>query len=175
MSCVTRFILTDAQRANFKRPLGELVTGTPEECNGALKDTIAREKPKLVVLVGDTVSRNSVQFGIMPDVIVIDNKEKRREAVQFTYSGRHSFKATNPAGTIDTNAWKIVDEAVRKGNSLVLVEGEEDLLALAAIMFSPTGSLIVYGQPDQGIVLVRVSEEKKREIEQVMAEMERED
>lgn len=173
MSGVSRLILTEAQRESLKQPLGELVTGTRRECNEVLKNTIIKEKPKLVVLVGDTVSRNSVQSGIRPDVIIIDNRETRREAVQFAYSGRHMFRATNPAGTIDTDAWKIVDEAVSKRNSLVLVDGEEDLLTLVAILASPSGSLVVYGQPGQGIVVVRVTEEKKREIRLVLNGMER--
>jgi uncharacterized protein (UPF0218 family) len=171
---VPRFILTEAHRETLKRPLGELVTGTPSECNGALKNVIISENPKLVVLVGDTVSRNSVQSNIRADVIIIDNKEKRGKAAQFEHTGRHVFRTTNPAGTIDVDAWRAVDEAVRKGKSLVLVDGEEDLLTLVAIVAVPLGSLVVYGQPDQGIVIVRVRQEKKTEIQLVLDGMKRE-
>jgi len=170
---VSRLILTEAQRESLKRPLGELVTGTPNECNDALRNTIAIEKPKLVVLVGDTVSRESVQSGIRADVMIIDNKEKRREAAQLEHTERHVLRAANPAGTIDTEAWRVVDEAVRKGNSLVIVDGEEDLLTLVTILAVPSGSLVAYGQPGEGIVLVRVTQAKKLEIQRILDEMER--
>jgi uncharacterized protein (UPF0218 family) len=170
---LSRLVPTEAQRKSLKQPLGELVTGTPTECNNVLKNTITIEKPEIVVLVGDTISRNSVQSGIRPDVIIIDNREMRRQAVQSAYSGRHRFRATNPAGAIDADAWKIVDEAVSKRNSLVIVDGEEDLLALVAILASPSGSLVVYGQPGKGIVIVRVAQEKKTEIRHILERMER--
>ena len=38
----------------------------------------------------------------------------------------------------------------------VLVNGEEDLLAIPAIIFAPEGSSLFYGQPGQGIVMVTV-------------------
>jgi len=173
LSCVTRLILTEAQRTSKKGPLGELVTGTPEECSDALKHTIAREKPRLIILVGDTVSRTSVQSGIRADVIVVDNKEKRSPAVKFTHPGRTTFTATNPPGTIDTDAWKAVEAAISKPNSLVVVNGEEDLLTLVAILAAPTGSLVVYGQPGQGIVIVRVTHGKKSEVRLVLNQMDR--
>jgi len=171
---VPRLTITEAQRENLKQPLGELITGTTGHCVQALKDTLAREKPKLLVLVGDTVSRTSITSGIRPDVIIIDNKEMRRETAQFSHTGWHTFKATNPAGTINTETWGIIEEAVDQRSSLILVDGEEDLLSLVAILVSPLGSLVVYGQPGQGIVIVRVTEQKKEEIRNVIREMKRE-
>jgi uncharacterized protein (UPF0218 family) len=157
----------------MKEPLGELVAGTPNECNDALKHTITREKPRLLVLVGDTVSRHAVQSNIKPDIVIVDNKEKRTEAVQFTHSGRHIFRTINPPGTIDRSAWKIVESAIYKPNSLVIVDGEEDLLTLVAVLAAPTGSLVVYGQPGQGIVIVRVTHGKKTEVRRIINRMER--
>lgn len=47
---------------------------------------------------------------------------------------------------------------------LLLVDGEEDLLALPAIVHAPIGGVVYYGQPQQGLVEVMVTEEKKREV-----------
>ncbi|MGA8855944.1 MAG: DUF359 domain-containing protein [Candidatus Bathyarchaeia archaeon] len=74
---------------------------------------------------------------------------------------------------MESGAWQIIDEAVRKGNSVVVVDGEEDLLTLPAILSSPDKSLVVYGQPSVGIVLVRVTPEKKKDVTKLVEEMEK--
>jgi uncharacterized protein (UPF0218 family) len=165
--------LTDDQRLQLKRPLGELITGDTEECTRKLKEAIDKEKPPRLILVGDTVSRTAVQMELVPDVIMIDNQEKRRKAVQFSFSAEHTFKMRNSAGSISAEAWAVVPEAIRVGNSVVIVEGEEDLLTLVGILSSPDRSIVVYGQPDEGIVLVRVTEKKKKEISRIIERMEK--
>ena len=166
-------ILTQAQKILLKKPLGELITGTPAECSRKLKEIVGKEKPPRLVLVGDTAARNAVQIGIKPDVIVIDNMEKREKAVEFGYTAKSVLRTENAAGTISSQAWQAIEEAVRHGQSIVNVEGEEDLLTLAAILASPEKSLIVYGQPDEGIVLVRVSADKKTEISAIVEKMDK--
>jgi len=173
LSIVPAFVLTEKQREKLKQPLGELVRGLPQDCNLVLKKVIEEEEPIRLVLVGDAVSRLAIESGIKPNVIVIDKRERRQEARSFDHRAIHRYWACNPAGTIDLRAWDTVEEAMRKSNGLVLVDGEEDLLTLVAILAAPSGSLVVYGQPDQGIVLVRVSVQKKREIEETIERMER--
>lgn len=170
---VATLVLTEAQRQLLKRPLGELVFGTPAECNRVLQEVVAKEKPVRLILVGDAVARNAAQMGIKPDVIIIDNKEKRQKAIRFSYAAEHVLRTGNPPGTIESGAWQVVEEAIRKGNSAVIVEGEEDLLTLVAISSSPDGSLVVYGQPGEGIVLVRVSADKKGKISKIIEGMDR--
>ena len=48
----------------------------------------------------------------------------------------------------------------------IYVEGEEDLATLPAVLLSPTGSMVAYGQPGEGVVLVEVDESKKKEFEE---------
>ncbi len=55
----------------------------------------------------------------------------------------------------------------------ILVAGEEDLLTLAAVWLAPLGSLVVYGQPHQGVVTVEVTAQKKREAEKIFGLMEK--
>jgi len=45
------------------------------------------------------------------------------------------------------------------------------LLTLVTVSVAPCGSLVVYGQPGVGIVIIRVSEEKKHEAALVLEEM----
>jgi uncharacterized protein (UPF0218 family) len=172
---VPKLLLTQPQRYLLKEPLGQLVAGSSSECNRALREVQETERPRRLVLVGDAVSRNAVQSGIRPDVIIIDHKEMRGEAVKFEYGSTRVFRTINEPGTIDLLAWQAVAEAIEKGDSVVLVEGEEDLLTLVAIMVAPTGSIVAYGQPGIGVVLVRVSANKKNEIQTLIDQMEKAD
>ena len=157
----------------MKQPLGELIAGTPADCNRILNEIVTREKPTRLILVGDTVSRNAIQMQMRADVIIVDNMEKREKAAQFDYSAGHIFRTQNRAGTVESGAWQSIDEALRLGNSVVLVDGEEDLLALPAVLSSPDKSLVVYGQPGVGIVLVRVNAEKKKDVAELVGQMEK--
>ena len=42
-----------------------------------------------------------------------------------------------------------------------MVDGEEDLLALVAVLYAPQNSFVVYGQPHCGIVFVKVTSRRK--------------
>lgn len=157
----------------MKKPLGELIIGGTSDCNLALKKVQDAEKPRSLILVGDTISRNAVQFGISPDVMIIDGKETRGEAIEFVSGKSRIFRTINAPGEIDLLAWNAVEEAIEKSDCVVIVQGEEDLLTLVAIMTAPIGSIVAYGQPKEGIVLVRVSEQKKKEIQRVIDALEK--
>jgi uncharacterized protein (UPF0218 family) len=51
------------------------------------------------------------------------------------------------------------------------VEGEEDLLTIVAVLYAPDGSFVVYGQPNEGIVVVKATPEKKDEANKLLNEM----
>ena len=168
---VSKLLLAESQRERLKAPLGQLVAGTSSECNQKLKDVQAAEKPRLLILVGDTISRNAIQSGIRPDVIIIDNKEMRGDAAEFSHGKSRVFRTVNEPSTINFLAWQAVAEAIERGDSVVVVDGEEDLLTLVAILAAPAGSIVAYGQPEIGIVLVRTSDDKKDEIQALIDQM----
>jgi uncharacterized protein (UPF0218 family) len=175
MSYVSKLKLKENQRELLKEPLGQLIAGTLAECNQALKAVHDTERPRRLILVGDTISRNAIQSGIKPDVIIIDQKEMRQESVEFDYGKVRVFRTLNEPATINFLAWQAVSEAVDKGDSAVVVDGEEDLLTLVAILAAPVGSVVAYGQPSVGIVLVRVTQNKKDEIQALIDQMEKTD
>lgn len=166
---------TEILRDELKRPLGQLVTGSVRECIKELNEFILRENPTGIFLVGDTIARTAIESGINPDVIIIDKMEMRQRALSFKHNQLHVFHTSNTRGTISLESWKTVEEAISRGNSVVLVDGEEDLLTLIVILSAPSGSFVVYGQPNQGIVIVRVSPDKKKEIQGIVERMERRD
>ena len=46
-------------------------------------------------------------------------------------------------------------------SSYFVVEGEEDLLTLPSVAFSPLGSIVFYGQPNEGLVVIQVDDHIK--------------
>lgn len=138
-----------------------------------MKEVIAKENPTKVILVGDGVSRNASQKGIGVDVMIIDNLEKRTRAKPYAFQSKVKIKTTNHAGMIEAQAREVVERAVLGSADLIEVDGEEDLLAIVAVQAAPVGSLIVYGQPGEGIVLVRVSDSKKAEAQGILDQMEK--
>ena len=171
MSKSKDFLLTDSLRQQLKQPFGKLVTGSVPECNSAIETLIQQEAPPKVVLVGDTVSRNALEAGIRTDLIIVDNMEMRHSTPPVSLGGRKVFKLINPPGRIAAESWNIVSRALNAGDSAIVVDGEEDLLVLVAALTAPIRSLIVYGQPKVGIVLVRVSSEIRYEMTRVLAQM----
>ena len=172
---MTTYVLTARLRKTLSRPLGVLVAGNEDECNRTLKQIIAEENPTKVILVGDTVSRNAAQKGIRADLMIIDNLEKRAKAKTYAFEPKRRIKTRNLPGMIEAQACETVEQAVLGGSDLIEVDGEEDLLAIVAVQTSPLGSLVVYGQPGEGIVLVRVSEAKKVEAQAILDQMEKRD
>jgi uncharacterized protein (UPF0218 family) len=55
----------------------------------------------------------------------------------------------------------------------IVVDGEEDLLTLAAVLFAPDKAFVVYGQPHEGVVVVKVTEEKRAEAQELLDSMKR--
>ena len=170
---VITYVLPERLRTTLRRPLGELVRGSDIDLGQLLRKIIVQEKPTKLVLVGDSVSRQASQAGVTADVMVIDNLEKREKAVPYAHSRNRVITAKNQAGRIEGEARLAVERAIRGEADLVEIEGEEDLLAVIAVLAAPVGSLVVYGQPNEGVVLVRVSAERRAAAERVLQQMDR--
>ena len=56
-------------------------------------------------------------------------------------------------------------------NFKIIVDGEEDLAALAAIKTAPENSIVFYGQPGEGLVKVCVDEKIKEEVQGIIKRM----
>ena len=57
----------------------------------------------------------------------------------------------NPQGTITQEAIVAIKEALeRNEHTHIVVDGEEDLLTLIAVLYAPENSFVVYGQPYRG-------------------------
>ncbi len=168
--------VNDEVRTRLKHPFGRLIVGQPEVTIKALKEVVNRDKPIKLVTIGDTVTSNMLHRGIEIDLVVIDTKTKREAAAPILLDGFEVFKVVNPSGIITVDAFKameVVGERLIQGCNriAVVVDGEEDLITLLAVKFVPLGSLIIYGQPDVGIVLITVTDVVKKEVDQLMDKM----
>ncbi|RLI09881.1 hypothetical protein DRO42_03060 [Candidatus Bathyarchaeota archaeon] len=160
-------------RGELKTPLGRLLEGEPRETVARLGEMLRRLRPAMFASVGDFTSRNVLEAGLEPDIVVVDHRVMRASVEPLSLGGRVEIRARNPPGTIDAEAWGALEEAVTlKSGVAVIVEGEEDLLVLPLIALMPLGSVIVYGQPRAGIVVVEVTEERKRWADGFMRRME---
>lgn len=169
-----RLKLTNELRAKLRLPLGELLRGNPDQTMRKVLEAIEREKPKRIVCVGDVVSKNAIKAGVPVDVRVIDNRIMRRNTEPMKLEAKRILYVKNPPGFLDLAAWQALREAIERGHSLMVVGGEEDLLTLPAIVEVPVVSFVIYGQPEEGVVLVKVDEKKKREIHAIIDAMMRE-
>ncbi len=154
-------------------PLGLLLEGEPSETITRLREIISRLSPAMFASVGDVSSKNILEVGLKPDIVVVDHRVMRVRVEPIRLGERLEIHTRNLPGTIDTDAWRALEEAVSlKRGVAVIVEGEEDLLVLPLIALMPLGSVIVYGQPLLGMVVVEVTEARKRWAEGFMRRME---
>jgi uncharacterized protein (UPF0218 family) len=133
-----------------------------------LKVLIQRNKPPKVIAVGDVVSRETLATGIRVNLRIIDQMTLRKRIRPVEMKAERIYRVRNPAGVITKEAWDAIKEALKDGDAVVFVDGEEDLLAIPAILESPDNAFIVYGQPSEGLVVVTASPEIKREVGKIM-------
>lgn len=169
---ITR-ILPVSMRSELKKPLGTLIKGPPAETVHQLRQFIDSRKTGLLAVVGDFTTKNILASNIEPDIVVVDNRVMRVEVAPLDHEARQIINTKNPAGTIQADTWETLEKAVTlKSKASVIVEGEEDLLVLPLISLMPLGSVIVYGQPREGMVVVKVTGELKVWTEDFLTRME---
>ena len=122
----------------------------------------------LVICVGDRTTERMTELGFLPNLEIIDMKERRgprplpapsKSAVVFTAinePGTISFESLNALN----NCLKLI-EANNRSNLRLLIEGEEDLLVLPVVAFFPEGTVVLYGQPNEGLVKVDIGSSRE--------------
>jgi len=164
--------ITPKLRAKLKEPFGVLIRGTFSETMSKLVVLVEKENPSKIVSVGDTVSRNLHAKGIKSQLSITDNKSMRKRTQPATFPAKKVVHVKNPQGTITDEAMTAIREALESDiQTHIIVDGEEDLLTLAVVLQAPEKALVVYGQPYEGIVVVKVTPEKKNEAQEILNAM----
>jgi GTP-dependent dephospho-CoA kinase len=122
----------------------------------------------MLVTVGDTTTARLLSLGIVPSVSVVDGKERRIKTTRSIVALNRNdgsenlslLHCLNKPGSVSRSAIATIKQALKMPFPVrILVTGEEDLLALPLFVMVPNGSVVLYGQPLEGIVIVRVNEE----------------
>ena len=152
------FRLDENLIGEFKAPLGKLYADF-EDAIPMIKEA------NFLISVGDQTTKNLVDNDLIPDLGIIDNRIQRKDHNYDIIRTENILDADNPAGTITENLWETIDEAISltlddDENRIIVVKGEEDLAVLPCLLIAPEDAVILYGQPNEGLVFVNVFEGK---------------
>ena len=169
----TAYSLTPELRKKLKKPIGTLIRGSFAQTMKILKNMTEKEKPVFMISVGDTVSKNLAKNHMFPQLSIVDNRVMRRTVQPIPLTAEKVIHVKNPPGTITEEALSAIQEALKSNCRVKIVaDGEEDLLVLIAVVYSPENVFVIYGQPYEGVVVVKVTPEKKAEVAGILKVME---
>jgi uncharacterized protein (UPF0218 family) len=167
------YILTPELRRQLQKPIGILIRGTFSETVKQIRDLTDKEKPPSIISVGDTVTRNLMENRVFPQLSIVDNIVMRRIAQPISQAAEKIIHVKNPQGTITEEAAEAIQKSLKNDEHVrIIVDGEEDLLTLIAVQHAPINSFVIYGQPYEGAVVVKVTHDKKTEIATILKTME---
>ena len=163
--------LPDSIRDKFKTPLGVLL---PE--SSADKKNIEKflSEKSYIITVGDRTTEKMINFGLIPSLQIIDGQEKRKKR-KILPKLAHATELTvdNPAAEITQKSIDLIKHAfTMKPPIRLLVNGEEDLLILPACIHAPENAVALYGQPNEGLVIVRITSEIRNKAQNLVDSME---
>jgi len=162
-------MLPENLREQLHRPIGTVVKNTEDVLR-------LLEEKTVVIAVGDIISLSLQEASYTPAISIIDFKTRRHTIERKGAKLNHppGVIAENPHGRIQKTAVDVYQTALKKyiktgEKQTIIITGEEDLLALPAILLSPLGSIVLYGQFDQGVVINEVTEELKKHVAELVS------
>ena len=166
------FGLPEELRPQLKNPYGKLYPGDHPSVVDQIKNCLDES---FVIAVGDVTTYNLFQAGVRPRLCLIDQFTKRSAvssaiAAVTTRTDYVNIYVKNPAGVLSSELVLTIKNALSSTEKhiCICVEGEEDLATLPVIALADIGSLVLYGQPDEGLVCVKVTKEKKDEMKEML-------
>jgi len=163
--------LPKSLREKLKTPLGILL-----QSNQVNKENIQKHvhKDSTIITVGDKTTENLLRFGLIPNIQIIDNQEKR-EKKQFSSKIEPitNLSCKNPAGEITLQSIEMIKKAFSsKPPVRITVDGEEDLLVIPVCLYAQENSIVMYGQPNEGLVIVSINSEIRNKAQSILDLME---
>ena len=140
-------------RKYFREPFGPLF---PD-----IASAMSTFAGRMIIAVGDVVTHNLVDAGILPDLAVIDGSTMREPYDRALDLPVPEVGVLNPAGMITGALIRAIKDAMDAGPCLIHVDGEEDLAVIPAVRAAPDGACVLYGQPGEGVVVVCVDAEAR--------------
>lgn len=157
-----KLVLPEKLREKLRKPLGKIFKSVDN-----VIIHINSIKPTQLIAVGDIIVESLLKKKVDPDIKVIDFKSRRKELLTFKSQFSKNMqipnkKYINRSGTINLKTAEKLKELIKKGKGWLIVDGEEDLLALPAILYANLGSLVLYGHWQLGIIAVYIDEQTKK-------------
>lgn len=161
--------LPDSLRDSLKSPMGLLIKDSE-----VTKENILRimSKDAFLITVGDATTEKMIKFGLDPSLQIVDSMEKRNKRNLPLGKTRTILECVNPAAEITDESISVIKKAFQADMPVrIIVKGEEDLLVLPVALHAPENSVIMYGQPNEGLVIVKVTEEIRNKASKIMNSM----
>lgn len=163
------FEVSKGEKERLKKPFGELLRDDKRIKNYIEKNL---EDSGKLIAVGDYSGKFLEGINLLPDLTILDGKIERKkidpELIKNIGDGV-KLKARNPPGKITKKAFREVKKGIiNPKRTKLMIEGEEDLLALPSVYFAPEGSIVVYGLRDKGSVVIKTGREEKMKAEEFL-------
>lgn len=148
----------------LKKPLGKL--------HVSLEHIKTLSKKFKIISVGDICTVALLCIGIRPHLAIFDFKYMRKPlpdtmATVLKREFKNPILIKNPQGTLSEKLIKDAEDLLKKGGA-IRINGEEDLTALPFIQHADENTIIVYGQPNEGIVVVIPNKKTKNLVEKIL-------
>jgi len=159
--------LPDDLRDQLKNPLGNLISDNDPNKENIIKEISAES---VLITVGDRTTENMLQFGLKPQIQIIDGLEKRnKRLVPADDAISTNLSCKNPPGEITEESIQVIQKAFSSEPPVrITVDGEEDLLVLPVCIFAPENSVVMYGQPSEGLVIVHITPEIRAKVQKIL-------
>ena len=162
--------LPNSLRDQFKNPLGVLL---PEDMADKTHISEYLSDNSYIITVGDRTTEKMIYFGLIPSLQIIDGVEKREKRELPKLENATELTVDNPAAEITPQSIDVIKQAFTLQSPVrIVVNGEEDLLVIPVCVHAPENSVVLYGQPNKGLVIVKVTPEIRNKTQGLLDLME---
>jgi len=167
---ISLLFLPENLRNELKIPLGKLILDSSSEKENYIRSVYSE---KVVITVGDATSELLIKLGLIPLLHIIDGQEKRmKRSPPLADSINTELTVKNNPGEISPESFDLIKNIFEQKPPIrLLVDGEEDLLVLPVCLFAPENSVVMYGQPNEGLVIAEITDELRDKVQKIVNQM----
>ncbi len=155
----------------MKIPLGLLLLESKVDKKNIQKHI---SENSFIITVGDRTTEKMIDFGLIPSLQIIDGQEKRiKREIPKSSDVSITLTCNNPAAEITDQSIETIKKAFTSQTPVrITVNGEEDLLVIPVCIYAPENSVVMYGQPNEGLVIVTINQEIRNKTQKLLDSME---
>ncbi|MHC1570557.1 MAG: GTP-dependent dephospho-CoA kinase family protein [Methermicoccaceae archaeon] len=164
--------LGESLKPALRKPLGKLYADGHPIAESTREHAI-------LVSVGDIITYRLLCEGVVPKLSIVDGMSCRKAVSSEVLNGtRHpSFRMVevwNPSGTLTEELVLAVRDAlISPHRTRIFINGEEDLAVLPVVMLAPRTTGVLYGQPNEGYVVLRVNSSTQNRVGTILSSMDK--